>query len=271
MNVNYSSYAGCLRTATMGGRGRRVFADGHHAHGHDAHPASQWRGVRTFNHKEHRPRVRDRDHIDRRERGMETWDLTARRRSEAMAWRFAEGSGVAASPPSLGASTWRFAGESILAGDRAANHSPLIGSIRMYTAPYGYFSCVFSVNAPWAISRIGRFGGLQAAIIIGGEARGGPAMRGVAFARHEEAFGWSLGGQASDFGRVGSPKCLLMLPCACSCRLFFESFIGGACARPPWGLVSQRFSPEKGLGRGRGHQIRLLLTRLNTGIGEGNP
>ncbi|MDB6067582.1 MAG: hypothetical protein JWR26_3790 [Pedosphaera sp.] len=50
------------------------------------------------------------------------------------------------------------------------------------------------------------------------------------------AFGRPLGGHATDFGRVGSPKCLLMLPCTCSYRPFFESFIGvlGVCTRPPW-------------------------------------
>src|ERR1700719_3379446 len=49
------------------------------------------------------------------------------------------------------------------------------------------------------------------------------------------AFGRPQGGQATNFGRVGSPKCLLMPPCACSYRLFFESFTRGACARSPWG------------------------------------
>src|ERR1700731_315579 len=45
------------------------------------------------------------------------------------------------------------------------------------------------------------------------------------------AFGRPQGGQARNFGRVGSPKCLLMPSCTCSCRLFFESFIRGALQR----------------------------------------
>src|ERR1700692_4109680 len=56
------------------------------------------------------------------------------------------------------------------------------------------------------------------------------------------ALGRPLGGQATNFGRVGSPKCLLMPSCTCSYRLFFESFIGGPCGLPPWG--GRRFAAQ---------------------------
>ncbi|MDB6065922.1 MAG: hypothetical protein JWR26_2130, partial [Pedosphaera sp.] len=130
MNVNYSSYAGCLRTATMGAGKTGVLADGHRgnrsfdrmvfAHG-------QWEtGREQFNH---------RDHKDHKETGMKTEPLTARRRSRrAMAWRFAEGKefqqsgGTCARAPWRGALYFMAGGNEVLAHGHQGkfNHRPRV-------------------------------------------------------------------------------------------------------------------------------------------------
>ncbi|MDB6066637.1 MAG: hypothetical protein JWR26_2845 [Pedosphaera sp.] len=137
MNVNYSSW--CWRTATIGGRRELVCpqtnTDKHEFPG-------------RFNHK---PRVRDRDHIDHKETGMKASDLTGGRGENGgvcglpILW---EGHG----PPSLSESpacgTWRFAKENGVSAKRRLRCDLGVGEWLGRRARSGCCACPPSLRSP---------------------------------------------------------------------------------------------------------------------------
>ncbi|MDB6066850.1 MAG: hypothetical protein JWR26_3058 [Pedosphaera sp.] len=163
-----------------------VFAHGQHK---DA-------GRGEFN---HRPRVRDRERVEHRETGMKTGPLTARRRSEvpragrALCRRKGSFSKAEAA---MRIAVWFFAG---------------VGRGQVAAPETGALLCKGPCGRPPSTR---------------GVCTRPPQAQGMARGGTWAAFGWALGDQAANFVRTAPPKCLLMLPCTCSYRLFFESFIG---------------------------------------------
>ncbi|MDB6068430.1 MAG: hypothetical protein JWR26_4638 [Pedosphaera sp.] len=150
------------------------------------------------------------DHIDHIETGMKTWTLDYYLRGTPDEGRLHTG---ASTRGTIGEGNQGLRCESGVGVGRGACARPLSRSTQPYlgvSRSVSPFSDLF-------------FQGCLRTATMG--ARGGIWA----------AFGRPQGGQAMNFGRVGSPKCLLMLPCARLYRLFFESFIGGACARPLYG------------------------------------
>ncbi|MDB6068697.1 MAG: hypothetical protein JWR26_4905 [Pedosphaera sp.] len=190
-----------------------------------------WRQEKgEFNHK---PLVRDRDRIDRREKGG-CWHTATGKQGCGGAVDFVDGVDARDRKDGKDQRLRLDQGQRVAGGAGSRHHQAALVSDRLDSLGFAWVRLVPDIFHQFFWLQ----GSLRTATMhTGTNGTGRPRMRGAAFGRHEEAFGCPQGGQATNFGRVGSPKCLLMLPCACLYRLFFESFIGvfGVCTRPLWG------------------------------------
>ncbi|MDB6067244.1 MAG: hypothetical protein JWR26_3452 [Pedosphaera sp.] len=258
MNVNYSSWvvadkAGVLADSHRGNRNfdRMVFAHGHcgaspemlrccgsglFGLGHEAIspiPAvASKRGRETRGGFNHRPRVlRDRDHIDHKETGMKTWELHYYRRRAPGARRRSEVPRVG--PRYAQSCAGHFAGmvEDISKGAALCKGKWSFRCLRTAT----------TARRRSEVPRAGRALCRSKRSVSKAEARGGIWA----------AFGWALGGQATNFGRVGSPKCLGVPRGTARCRFFFESFIGVLATTDVGGGFSPQMNTDPACGTGK--------------------